>query len=140
MRWQLVTGCLALVTVTGCDYPFEVDLFGPSPPEEPRFELYVRVRTTGDALDTGYLLTISEVVSGDSVVVLSEVGYKVGQNYQRFSYPAPRAGAIMNVLVSLGDVAFNCTVAGPNPVETQLEAGVWHNLGFNVTCVRPPLP
>jgi hypothetical protein len=44
------------------------------------------------------------------------------------------------VLVSLSDVAFNCTVAGQNPVEVQLQAGGWSRAEFNVACVRPPLP
>ena len=142
MRCQFAAGCLILATVGGCDFdPFGgIDLFGPSPPGEPQFELYVAVQTTGDALDNGYLLTVAEVVSADSVVVLSEVRYGVRQSHQVFRYPAPDGAAVLDVLVTLSDVTFNCSVSGQTAVPIQLQARLSARVDFNVACVRPPLP
>jgi hypothetical protein len=141
MRWQLAAGCLIFAMVTGCDPLGDMNLIGgPYPLEEQRFELLVRVRTSGDAADDGYLLTVAEVVGADSVVVLSEVRYGYRQSHQLFSYPAPHTGAVLDVLVSLSDIAFNCAVSGQNPFPAQLPTSWMSHVTFDVTCVRPPLP
>ena len=143
MRCQIAAACLIFATVSGCDFDLleGLDLSGPwSNDETPQFELYVAVQTTGDALDNGYQLTVAEVVSADSVVVLSEVRYGVRQSHQVFRYPAPDGAAVLDVLVTLSDVAFNCTVSGQNAVPTQLQARLSARVDFNVACVRPPLP
>ena len=145
---RVVSGFLMVAAASGCD-PFPgMTLGGPWPDEEtpPEFRLQVVVQTIGDAVDDGYDLTVWEVVTSDSVLVLSEVRYGSRQSSRAFSWPAPHAGAVLDVLVGVGDIAFNCTVGEQNPSPIQLQArSDWGWLmgqvvRFTVTCVRPPLP
>jgi hypothetical protein len=141
MRWQLAATCLIAATAGGCDPGVDLSILGgPYPLDEEQFDLYVAVRTTGEAVDDGYLLTVAQVVNADSVVTLSEVWYGHRQPFQTFSYPAPFRGAVLDVLVGLSDIALNCTVSEQNPLQFQLQTEWQSHVEFTVTCVRPPLP
>ena len=102
------------------------------------YELGLRVRVSGQDIDVSFLVFVEEVLSPDStrslmgdstqVEVLANSDFVLG-------FPAPAADATIDALVTLSDVALNCSVAGDNPVATQLKARETVRVEFAVTCV-----
>jgi hypothetical protein len=135
----------AIVVLLGAVVTCESEPVGPSQcstydpsdlPPSYHYELGLRIQVSGQDIDDLFLVFVEEVLSPDSTRALMGAPTEVRANSNfGFGFPAPAAGAVMDVLVTVSDVAANCSVAGDNPVATQLKEAenVW--LEFAVTCV-----